>query len=170
MSITIVEGADFVGKTTLCMKMFANPNSIYVHFPIREDVMFHLSNQSKYEDRFTKCKLSGSMEEIQDIIFDNIVANSEPIMYFFNKGFDVIVDRFMLSNEVYRKLHGVAPRKSENEFYLQVLGNSKSIILTESDKVLAERCSSAIKCGDELDRINEQIDNVLRANQLYKSI
>jgi thymidylate kinase len=112
MAIIIVEGADGVGKTTSAKAMAKN--GLYIHFPIRSltnDVIANFSSLTKNSNiseasNFSLCKpLNGlSMNDIQDTILANIEANCAEIMRLHELGVTVVIDRFTMSNYVYRKI------------------------------------------------------------------
>lgn len=199
MSITIVEGCDLAGKTTFCMseieKLAPSQSLIlYVHFPIRQeaDIQFHIPGdfgQNKYRDMFTFCKpLSvngipvGSAEHIQDIIFANIVVNSEPIWKLYKLGFTIFIDRYIHSNIVYRKLNGCRQVSKDSlpdddilskiRYAVSIMVASKLIVIVHDDQTLIDRHmkKDSSRGIDELDRENEQLKNILNANNLYRHV
>ena len=171
MPVIIVEGADGAGKTTLCKKYHSEiPYSIYVHFPIR-DMEKDVSSKGNFQ-------LCGSLKnlnmlQIQDVILDNIETNSHEILRLHDLGITVILDRYILSNIVYRRLH---LNDYETEIddvktpaISKVMSIAQLIILTESPEVLYDRASKRNDCVDELDKINEEKRNIELANNLFAS-
>lgn len=169
--ITIVEGADFVGKTTFCLEScwahsINNEKTAYIHFPIRKADDVIISHETKA--KLVECdKLVGNMAEIQHIILENIIKNAWPIFVLHFEGFNVYVDRYLLSNIVYRQLHNI-PMEVINDRYVKILMDyAEHKIMVCDDDLLRERCEANIIQGDELDTINERLDNVLKANKIY---
>jgi thymidylate kinase len=176
--IVIVEGADMVGKTTFCMNRYNLDLAVghkvaYIHFPIRSqsDVVASPSEV----DNFSKCILTGSMSDIQDIILDNIIDNTKAILDMHNNGYHIFIDRYMLSNIAYRKLHDVTLNPlfkiAVNPYYIAVMNAAEHITMIENDEILIARHNSRSRPGlDSLDEVNEQIDNILKANSIFAEL
>lgn len=193
MPIIIVEGADGAGKTTLCMKYLDTiAESIYIHFPIRDMKKDIINKYTRELPELSLCDSlkNKSMQEIQDIILNNIVANTPEMLRLHNEGLTIIVDRYIYSNIVYRKLHNLI-EASMPESVVNVLQLAKIIILTERIDVLYQRIKtrneatnildtvtntldSAANILDTvtnmLDDINEKKDNIEIANDLFREL
>lgn len=169
--ITIVEGADFAGKTTYCLdKCWSHvrngERSAYIHFPIRKNDDVIISDLT--ETMFTECgELVGDMTKIQHIILENIIVNAKSILALHSEGYNVYVDRYLLSNIVYRQLHNIPMEQVVDGFVKILMRIAKHEIMVHDDEVLKERCKANTIYGDELDTINEQLENVLKANHIY---
>jgi thymidylate kinase len=196
MPITIVEGPDFAGKTTFCMEkcnelMEQGLRIAYVHFPIRKiddiiiiDTVDPSTVTTINSDMFSKCKpfisesgVQLNMEEIQDVILDNIVENTDSLLTLHKHDFHVFVDRHIMSNIVYRKIYNLPYPKSgklEKESITELIELAEQIIITPPDEVLIQRRNtSQIGRGvadESLDSVNEKITNILNANLCYNSI
>jgi len=191
MSIIIVEGADYAGKTTTCMTIFDEEslwyNTVYIHFPIRDitkDIIASdsaLTSDNMVADDTNSRGCNGSfvecppfknltMTEIQDAILKNIVDNAKPIMRLWESGYRVIIDRYILSNLVYRYINHVpAPIIPDDESFTTLMSVAEHCILSPDSSVLLERRRSDTRCktNDVLDEVNEQEDNIISANQAY---
>ncbi len=198
MPITIFEGTDFAGKTTKAKKELdrcfnEGVPAIYLHFPIRKSSDIDIVNRPTLDaSDFKMCPplvdQDGNMlplSVIQEIILMNIVANVRPILDYHDRGCNILIDRFILSNIVYRKLHNVpitstcfnsllAPPMQR----LLEVARHDIIVPTETELALRERhaaqsryspeCTQAvIRLNDEFDKLNEQLDNIYNTNKMY---
>lgn len=169
MPVIIVEGADGAGKTTLCMKYLTIPDSLYVHFPIR-DMKKDIISNCETPFNFTLCEsLKGlTMLQIQDVILDNIELNSHEILRLHELGVTVILDRYVLSNLVYRLIHlNQEFIFDDKKAICSVMSVGRLVILTEDPEVLFSRISSRDSATDELDKINEEKRNIELANTIF---
>lgn len=175
MPIIIVEGADGAGKTTLCKKYLDGiHNSIYVHFPIR-DIEKDIISKCEINSSFMLCgSFKGfSMEQIQDVILENIEINSHEILRLHKLDVTVILDRYVLSNIVYRQLHlgqEISIKDLKKLAINEVMSIAQLIVLTESPDVLFARTSSRNESIDELDKLNEEKRNIEIANNLFNKL
>jgi len=172
MPIIIIEGADGAGKTTLCMKYLDNIcDSIYVHFPIRDIEKDLISKHISCNFELCKSLKDKTMLEIQDIILDNITANSHEMLRLHNEGVTVITDRYVYSNIVYRQLYKLTPAVFLPVIQ-QVLDVADIRILTENPEVLYQRVyeRNANTNDTGIDAINEKKDNIKLANTLFGNL
>lgn len=178
MPIIIAEGADGVGKTTLCMKYLDQIyDSIYVHFPIRDlktDVISYNIPSKYYEFSLCESLKQKSMQDTQDIILLNIITNSYEIMKLHDMGFTIITDRYICSNIIYRQLYNLSLKsvKPLPTIISRVLNVSNLNILTEKPKILYQRIQlrNGETVVDEIDEINEKKDNIKLANKLFSEL
>lgn len=177
MSITIFEGTDFAGKTTKAMsKMSETEPSIYIHFPIRKQ-------SDVVGGDFSDFRVCGSfidkdgkllpLDVIQEVILVNITSNIVAILSYYNKGYHVYIDRFILSNIVYRQLHGVPITYGCYGFFVTLaaqllLSIAKHDIMVPPNEVLAARHLASRRDESEFDKLNEQIENIYRTNEAYR--
>lgn len=195
MSVTIVEGADFAGKTTYCLDEchkldFQDINVAYIHFPIRrtEDVMILPSSEllkNKFDPANIKFEFCESFKDkkgntlspadIQNIIANNLTTNAINIMKLYDMGFHILIDRYILSNIVYRQFYNINHNFSflwaiSDSYVVKLMSIAKHKIITHDDEVFIKRHSvNHISVDCELDKNNEIIANVLTVNNIYRS-
>lgn len=176
-------------------KLNSDYNAAYVHFPIRrrEDVLTALSNSKLEQDcspeQFYTCKsfAGKNISEIQDIIFENLVLNAYPILQLHDKGYHVYIDRYIHSNVVYRQLHSllgdsidhilfslgdsvdIKAIESEITNMTELLKLADIVMLIPDEQTLLERKANqrTDKPADNLDQINEEEKNIIKARELY---
>jgi hypothetical protein len=189
MSVTVYEGSDFAGKTTEALNMLLScyvgqeqRNGIYIHFPIRKSTdVVRVSvappsiNKFKHCDPFTNA--DGNLLDlniIQEIILINIASNVDTILSYYDSGYDVFIDRFILSNFVYRALHNVPITSTCYNLCCtpsmeRLMGIANHVIMVPPDEVLATRHNANRgKDESEFDKLNEQIENIYRTNAIYR--
>lgn len=117
--IIIVEGNDGAGKTTYCeylKKVYKeqNKNYCYFHFPILGENDYSTDVLDKKYIQVLDSNLLNIKDENkkQDLIFDNIEQNSGIILNLYNMGYNVIIDRYIISNKVYRLLNNCPDRNN----------------------------------------------------------
>ena len=201
LRVICYDGADFTGKTTSCINTrnailakAGNSAIIMMHFPIRNlNTDIEMVNTDIKPEIFQLCdKLSGkSMIEIQDTIAANIEANSRILLETLSIGNEwslsskendssrvtVIIDRFIYSNIVYRRMYCgqtiVFDEFMKNYKYASRIMESAEInILTESIEELItrkmRRYSTEQPDEGTIDMINEENENINRANEEFK--
>jgi hypothetical protein len=176
MTITIYEGADYVGKTTKAITDAKQNNGIYVHFPIRYEN--DVRNYSCVPCKFTYIAFESleNISQIQEIILQNIINNCEEILRLHKNNANVFIDRFAMSNYVYRKLlcsnmsedYFDAPRK--NLLIVKVLSHANINILTCSIEIIKDRMKDRIESETYIDIVTEKYENIERALILFASI
>ena len=117
--IIIVEGNDGAGKTTYCeylKKVYKeqNKNYCYFHFPILGENDYSTDVLDKKYIQVLDSNLLNIKDENkkQDLIFDNIEQNSGIILNLYNMGYNIIIDRYIISNKVYRLLNNCPDRNN----------------------------------------------------------
>ncbi len=187
MNLICYDGADFTGKTTSCVSrsneiLADNPRAqiVMVHFPIRNlGTDIKMINTSLQPEIFRLCaKFSHeSMIKIQDIIADNIEANSWILLELAKQGFHVIIDRFIYSNIVYRRMYCnqtivLDEFMRKYEYASKVIKRAKINILTEPIEELIARKNLRYSTNrpedGTIDMINEENENINRANEEFK--
>lgn len=187
--IICYDGADFTGKTTSCSNrrdaiLAENPGAaiVMVHFPIRNlSSDIEMINTNLQPEIFHLCdKLSGkSMIEIQDAIAKNIEVNSWILLELRVQNFTVIIDRFIYSNIVYRRMYCGQTIELDDfmknyEYAARVIKTAEINILTEPIEVLiarkALRYSTEMPNEGTIDMINEENENINRANEEFKKL
>lgn len=177
--IKIIEGPDFAGKTTLAKQLFNedtanNINAIYVHFPIRnikDDIIanFYIINNKP----FIQCDdlNNKSMDEIQDIILNNLIDNASTIIDLHNSGVNVYIDRYIMSNIVYRLVHNISLPVIDNTDCDNLIEIAETVLLLPNVDLLLERCNTDRgKKNDLLDKINETEDKIILASYYYNKL
>ncbi len=177
MTILIVEGADFSGKTTTCKKYISEQNSktLYLHFPIRDlnrDVICNFETNFKRCDDFAGIT---DLRVIQDIILANINDNCAEILRLNDMQVFIAIDRFILSNIVYRAIHvgQILPWSSIREMKAhQVFNVAKLLILVEPLEELLKRKGIRNDSYEEksLDSINEADKMIGLANEYFAKL
>lgn len=170
MSITIYEGVDGVGKTTAALNaMRAQNNSVYIHFPIT--CSEHIIGGNINADDYNISKLlSKDIASAQLIILQNIIDVCPVIMQLYRNNYHVHIDRFSLSNYVYRKLF--CPDLSCESFDYtainEVLKFATVNIMTCELSVIEARLANKLQIT-ELDKQTEKMQNIIRAQELFSS-
>lgn len=177
MTILIVEGADFSGKTTTCKKYISMQNSktLYLHFPIRDlskDVICNFETNFKQCEDFTGIT---DLRAIQDIILANINDNCAEILRLHELQVYIAIDRFILSNIVYRAIHvgQILPWSSIKEMKSwEVFRVAKLLILIEPLEELLKRKGIRNDSYEEksLDSINEADKMIGLANEYFTKL
>jgi thymidylate kinase len=182
--IIYYDGADFAGKTTSCQIERAKLVELevpiaMVHFPIRNlanDV--EMINTELSSDIFQLCGKfhSKNITEIQDVIAENIEANSHVILRLYNEGFSIIIDRFVYSNIIYRKLYCPA-ELTLDEFYKRYPTSARVMAIADCRILspdIAElirrkrlRYSDSTPEYGSIDELNEEDENINRANMEF---
>lgn len=176
MSLTVLEGPDYVGKTTYCKQKYEDlaalgEKVVYVHFPIKSIDDFCFSRDIDVYFMCLKSLKGKSQSEIQDIILENIIDNSELLKKLYLDGFHVIIDRFIFSNYVYRKI--ICNENINLSFYTKnelirfILDNARINILSEEENVLLKRKYENTHNQDLLASITEEDEVLKKSNLLF---
>lgn len=184
--IIYFDGADFAGKTTSCAMMrdrilADTPDAAIamIHFPIRDLASdIKMLNTDIQPNIFYLCgKFNGkNITEIQDIIAENIEANSWIIKQLYVQGFNIIVDRYVFSNIIYRQLY--CPESlTLSQFYAKYPRSADVMTITECHILTPDisellrrknlRYSSNTPENGSIDELNEEDENIKRASDLF---
>jgi thymidylate kinase len=171
------DGADFSGKTTNCERLYSQmkytEKVAIIHFPIRDRARdIRIDSGSEL---FSICpSFSGkSALEVQNIIAEHMEENSK-IMETLDYTF--ILDRFILSNIVYRiilckQLYTLSDYKLAYPASYSIYQRANTTILVEPLKVLLGRKGLRQgKISDELDEMNETEMNINLANNVFANL
>lgn len=193
MPITIIEGCDFAGKTTYAKNILKKTKGIYIHFPIRDrqkDILcsnpsyFNLYHDRKIASEFSEIILNSTLDQkiIQDLILLNMEYNALTIIKFHLLGYNVVIDRFIYSNAIYRLISV----EDEEEMWYNlpfsikecrlIFTNHPTIILNTKFKTILERYYKSQKNKtsndqeDVLEKEFEQKEKLRQAYSIFKQI
>lgn len=175
MSIIIFEGADFTGKTTAISNLIKNEKSsfIYIHFPI----MTENDYSEILESAIKKIDLQKSDYEnmliLQNKFLFNIIENSKLILDMYNCGFNVYLDRYILSNVVYRSVFGLPDIKIPDicSKILNISRNNHNLhILILPENELFQRMEESNRYKDSLAKLVEKKKIIFAVNKKYSDL
>lgn len=159
--IVILEGSSCTGKTTLSMEICRRLGWLKIHFPTRSSPEQYEGPIYTHPNFTNKYGLLFRVTLDQDHAKQDIVHNMQVIKEL-SASHNIIIDRHLLSNSVYRNIHAPQPIITESIY-------PTIILVAGNNDILLKRFMARRESKPEFND-NDTYNQIVAANNLFQTI